>query len=645
MEKQPENQKEIDKEIVLNDMINISQYIQSTNQASEYFNIFNELLYRNYKEWLDEVKINIQKGLKNSDQNINISDLNYDNNLLILIKKIAEPHNYRIIKERNINSNMSNENINNNFIFEKVEELTNFNDIIGVVNTCSKKKRNSLLAKIHQNEYNNHTNNENTYEKIDDNKRISPKNNFEIENDNNLYEDINITDSNMNNQKEKISYNNMNSYEQNEQEEENSLCTIEEQPSKEELEKNNTISQQSKYFNSNKYSKSNHLNEINFSNKNNNNNHNYLLDINNNKNTSIDIKTEISNENKKDIKPTNIFESISTTPQKNYNSQISQNLNNNINFFSNNNNKVIQDNLIYSNENSPNFGGMQNDYFTSSNKYNTKTKYAPKDNNSQFSFSNTNQKCSNNIEFTFSTIKKNNNLSNNKNISSHNKKDDVIIIHTIKKKNIENDYLSDNKNNKNSDNKHFINILTNSINNNINKNNLNSNIKLCNNNNNINSTNNFYNNEFPHQNYIHNVVLTSTKKMNNLNVDNKDVKIKQKYEDDFEEYEMSEDSLEEEEESQVDKNKFIPKWARDKEYINNRILEQDKDKNLVLKSFGKFVVEQLNLNMIFETHNELFDIRNSTADWRDDDSLSKNKVTNINDKEIDNIFPNRKLQF
>ena len=44
MEKQPENQKEIDKEIVLNDMINISQYIQSTNQASEYFNIFNELL-------------------------------------------------------------------------------------------------------------------------------------------------------------------------------------------------------------------------------------------------------------------------------------------------------------------------------------------------------------------------------------------------------------------------------------------------------------------------------------------------------------------------------------------------------------------------------------------------------------------------
>ena len=287
---------------------------------------------------------------------------------------------------------------------------------------------------------------------------------------------------------------------------------------------------------------------------------------------------------------------------------------------------------------------MQNDYFTSSNKYNTKTKYAPKDNNNQFSFSNTNQKCSNNIEFTFSTIKKNNNLSNNKNISSHNKKDDVIIIHTIKKKNIENDYLSDNKNNKNSDNKHFINILTNSINNNINKNNLNSNIKLCNNNN-INSTNNFYNNEFPHQNYIHNVVLTSTKKMNNLNVDNKDVKIKQKYEDDFEEYEMSEDSLEEEEESQVDKNKFIPKWARDKEYINNRILEQDKDKNLVLKSFGKFVVEQLNLNMIFETHNELFDIRNSTADWRDDDSLSKNKVTNINDKEIDNIFPNRKLQF
>ena len=46
------------------------------------------------------------------------------------------------------------------------------------------------------------------------------------------------------------------------------------------------------------------------------------------------------------------------------------------------------------------------------------------------------------------------------------------------------------------------------------------------------------------------------------------------------------------------------------------------------------------------THIKDFDIRNSTADWRgEDDSLEKNKVTNIKNKEIDDMFPNRKLQF
>ena len=74
-------------------------------------------------------------------------------------------------------------------------------------------------------------------------------------------------------------------------------------------------------------------------------------------------------------------------------------------------------------------------------------------------------------------------------------------------------------------------------------------------------------------------------------------------------------------------------------------MRQNNDKDLIIKSFGNFVVEHLNLNMIFETHNEEFDIRHSTAEWRGDDSFVKNKVTNINDKEIDVMFPNRKLQF
>ena len=126
--------------------------------------------------------------------------------------------------------------------------------------------------------------------------------------------------------------------------------------------------------------------------------------------------------------------------------------------------------------------------------------------------------------------------------------------------------------------------------------------------------------------------------------DNKNIKIKDKYEDDFEEYEMSDSSNIKDDDAE-DSDKFIPKWAMDEEYINNKIMQQNNDKDLIIESFGNFVVENLNLNMIFETHNEEFDVRHSTADWRGDDSFARNKVTNINEKEIDVMFPNRKLQF
>ena len=91
--------------------------------------------------------------------------------------------------------------------------------------------------------------------------------------------------------------------------------------------------------------------------------------------------------------------------------------------------------------------------------------------------------------------------------------------------------------------------------------------------------------------------------------------------------------------------KFIPKWAMDKEYINQQIKKQNNNKELIFKSFGNFVVENLNLNMILETHYENLDLRNSTADWKGDDSFTIDKVINIDDKEIDTMFPNRKLQF
>ena len=102
---------------------------------------------------------------------------------------------------------------------------------------------------------------------------------------------------------------------------------------------------------------------------------------------------------------------------------------------------------------------------------------------------------------------------------------------------------------------------------------------------------------------------------------------------------------EEEDEDDELNGKFIPNWALDEEYINKQLLKQNNNKDLVYKSFGNFVVEHLNLNMIFETHNQVFDFRNSTADWRGDDSRSKNKVTDINNIDGNDIFPNRQLQF
>ena len=153
---------------------------------------------------------------------------------------------------------------------------------------------------------------------------------------------------------------------------------------------------------------------------------------------------------------------------------------------------------------------------------------------------------------------------------------------------------------------------------------------------------------YTNKNYVQDIVLMSSTKKNN-ELKNKIKNKKNKYEDDFEEYELSDSSKrgEEEEEYEDDDicDKFIPKWAKDKEYISSQLNKQNNNKELVFKSFGNFVVEHLNLNMIFETHNEVFDIRNSTADWRGDDSWTKNKVTDVNDNDCNDIFPNRKLQF
>ena len=653
MDSQLENKQQMEKDILLNDLNNISQFIHSTNEASQYFSLYNEKIYQNHNKWLDDFKTKIIKGIDNSDQNITISDINYDNQIIDLIKKVAEPHNYR-------NNNENKEKINNNEIFEKIDELTNFNDIIGAVNTCSKRKRNSLLATINKK---NNNNNEN----IDNN-------NINSDNINDYLDDIKIDDPNSNDNKESIiNNNNLYPIETNEEDDEieNSLCTIVEQPSVEDMEKN-TFSQKSiNFLNSKQYTFSNRMNnkmnnKIGGQNIENNNN-NYILDLNNNANNTnndINIEKVSPNTDNKKYKPLKILESIANTPDKLNNYFLSQNFNNNNHLLTNSNNKAIHENPYNSQQKSPYFGQINNN-IKSSNKDMSPVKADNFVNTSQFSFNNTNQKSvkNNNNEFTFSTIKKadNNNFSNNKinnNINLSSNKNNVIKIHTSKK-----NILSNNKNDNNSNNSNnkFINALANGINNTINKNKSNdqniqinqiSNNNFQNNNfininNNNNSTNkiDFNNNNGLYQNkYVQDIVLTSTKKNdNNLN-DNKNIKIKDKYEDDFEEYEMSDSSNIKDDDAE-DSDKFIPKWAMDEEYINNKIMQQNNDKDLIIESFGNFVVENLNLNMIFETHNEEFDVRHSTADWRGDDSFARNKVTNINDKEIDVMFPNRKLQF
>ena len=372
--------------------------------------------------------------------------------------------------------------------------------------------------------------------------------------------------------------------------------------------------------------------------------------MNNNNNNILFNKFEPNSDNKINYKPLKIIESI-TTPEKNNNFPLSQNKNNNHYLLSNTNSKLKHDNLFYSQQKSPYFQNIINGE-NSSNKDNIVCNNIGMINKGyQFSFNNSNKNISNYNESSFSTKKKfDNNLSNNKNYNLSNNKikneNNVIIINISKKNLKENNILSNFKNDNNSNNKNFINILTNSINNINNKkieNNKQNNIEINNNYNN-NTKNNLNNNKFIHNNYIQNIVLSSTKKNNdNLITVNPNDKIKDRYENDFEEYEMSDSSNKGDDFDESEK--FIPKWAMDKEYINQQIKKQNNNKELIFKSFGNFVVENLNLNMILETHYENLDLRNSTADWKGDDSFTKDKVINIDDKEIDTMFPNRKLQF
>jgi hypothetical protein len=558
-----------EKEIIKSDITNISKFITSSNEDTQNYSLFNETLFHNHNNWLEKIKSQIRKSIKGKNANINFSDINYDKDMFNILKKISQPNDYRNAE------NINNININKEDL-DKLDKLTDFNDIIESRNTCSKYKRESLIAKIHgknNNENNNEINN-NDQNNSDNNNRITFNDNKIIDEDIIMEDIISST--------EKVKLDSFQVEKEN-----NSLCTIIEQPSLEEMKKSLFSNQII----------SNNLEDKNKTG-------NYVLELNSNNNIT-NVSNGISNKSANN-KPLKLFESI-ITPKKEENNII---INTN------------SDQQFSFNKNVP--------------KAQTQNININKNNEITFNFS-SNKK----YLFDLSSNKKplNEKINSISNSKSH-KDNEIIDTPTL---NPNNHLNSNNKveNNINNNN-NIIDVLTNAINKateeekeeyNINNNNI-----LFNPINTINTN----------KNYVQDIVLISSTKKNN-ELKNKIKNKKNKYEDDFEEYELSDSSKrgEEEEEYEDDDicDKFIPKWAKDKEYISSQLNRQNNNKELVFKSFGNFVVEHLNLNMIFETHNEVFDIRNSTADWRGDDSWTKNKVTDVNDNDCNDIFPNRKLQF
>ena len=558
-----------EKEIIKSDITNISKFITSSNEDTQNYSLFNETLFHNHNNWLEKIKSQIRKSIKGKNANINFSDINYDKDMFNILKKISQPNDYRNAE------NINNININKEDL-DKLDKLTDFNDIIESRNTCSKYKRESLIAKIHgknNNENNNEINN-NDQNNSDNNNRITFNDNKIID------EDIIMEDIISSTQKVKLDSFQM-------EKENNSLCTIIEQPSLEEMKKSLFSNQII----------SNNLEDKNKTG-------NYVLELNSNNNIT-NVSNGISNKSANN-KPLKLFESIITPKKEENNIIINTNSDQQFSF----NKKVPEaqtQNININKNNEITFN------FSSNKKYLFDLSSNKKPLNEKINLISNSKSHKDNEIIDTPTLNPNNHLnSNNKvenNINNNNNIIDVLTKAINKATEEEKEEYNINNNN----------ILFNPINT-------------------INTN----------KNYVQDIVLISSTKKNN-ELKNKIKNKKNKYEDDFEEYELSDSSKrgEEEEEYEDDDicDKFIPKWAKDKEYISSQLNRQNNNKELVFKSFGNFVVEHLNLNMIFETHNEVFDIRNSTADWRGDDSWTKNKVTDVNDNDCNDIFPNRKLQF
>ena len=558
-----------EKEIIKSDITNISKFITSSNEDTQNYSLFNETLFHNHNNWLEKIKSQIRKSIKGKNANINFSDINYDKDMFNILKKISQPNDYRNAE------NINNININKEDL-DKLDKLTDFNDIIKSRNTCSKYKRESLIAKIHgknNNENNNEINN-NDQNNSDNNNRITFNDNKIID------EDIIMEDIISSTQKVKLDSFQM-------EKENNSLCTIIEQPSLEEMKKSLFSNQII----------SNNLEDKNKTG-------NYVLELNSNNNIT-NVSNGISNKSANN-KPLKLFESIITPKKEENNIIINTNSNQQFSF----NKKVPEaqtQNININKNNEITFN------FSSNKKYLFDLSSNKKPLNEKINLISNSKSHKDNEIIDTPTLNPNNHLNSNNKVENNINNNNNII-----------DVLTNAINKANEEEKEEYNINNNNI--------------LFNPINTINTN----------KNYVQDIVLISSTKKNN-ELKNKIKNKKNKYEDDFEEYELSDSSKREEEEEEYEDDdicgKFIPKWAKDKEYISSQLNKQNNNKELVFKSFGNFVVEHLNLNMIFETHNEVFDIRNSTADWRGDDSWTKNKVTDVNDNDCNDIFPNRKLQF
>ena len=558
-----------EKEIIKSDITNISKFITSSNEDTQNYSLFNETLFHNHNNWLEKIKSQIRKSIKGKNANINFSDINYDKDMFNILKKISQPNDYRNAE------NINNININKEDL-DKLDKLTDFNDIIESRNTCSKYKRESLIAKIHgknNNENNNEINN-NDQNNSDNNNRITFNDNKIID------EDIIMEDIISSTQKVKLDSFQM-------EKENNSLCTIIEQPSLEEMKKSLFSNQII----------SNNLEDKNKTG-------NYVLELNSNNNIT-NVSNGISNKSANN-KPLKLFESIITPKKEENNIIINTNSNQQFSF----NKKVPEaqtQNININKNNEITFN------FSSNKKYLFDLSSNKKPLNEKINLISNSKSHKDNEIIDTPTLNPNNHLNSNNKVENNINNNNNII-----------DVLTNAINKANEEEKEEYNINNNNI--------------LFNPINTINTN----------KNYVQDIVLISSTKKNN-ELKNKIKNKKNKYEDDFEEYELSDSSKREEEEEEYEDDdicsKFIPKWAKDKEYISSQLNKQNNNKELVFKSFGNFVVEHLNLNMIFETHNEVFDIRNSTADWRGDDSWTKNKVTDVNDNDCNDIFPNRKLQF